>query len=144
MMQIEDNFLAKGHPNIQGTHKTTVMTTKEPRLTLKGDCIIAVASEKSLNDLKDEVKQAAKNSDATIKLILNVDNETVEVIGKGDPKLTFAHPHDIVTRKSSFICSRTLMIKADKASIDLPRSFLSKMKKPDAVMKITIRVTDGY
>ncbi|MBN1683114.1 DUF371 domain-containing protein [Candidatus Bathyarchaeota archaeon] len=140
-MLIEDFFSAQGHPNIQGTHKTTIMTTKEQKLTLKGDCIIAVKANKGLVDLKKEVKLAAKNSDSIIKVILSIEDEVVEISGHGDPNLTYEHPHDIVIRKSSFICPRTLMIKADKASIDLPRKFVSKMKNPESLMKILIRVT---
>lgn len=139
-MQVEDSFKACGHPNIQGTHKTTIMTTKDSKLSLNGDCIVAVSAEKSIKELSEEVKNAAKNNDAIIKLILSIESESVEITGKGDPRLTFENIHDIVTRKSSFICPRTLMIQSDKASIDLPRNFLMKMKKPDTVMKITIKV----
>ncbi|MBM3291259.1 DUF371 domain-containing protein [Candidatus Bathyarchaeota archaeon] len=139
-MKVEDSFKAWGHPNIQGTHKTTIMTTKDTNLSLKGDCIVAVSSEKSINELSEEVKNATKNSDAIIRLIFTIESESVVITGKGDPRLTFENIHDIVTRKSSFICPRTLMIQADKASIDLPRSFIMKMKNPKTIMKINIKV----
>ena len=46
----------------------------------------------------------------------------------------------MVVRKSNYVCSRTLAVKADKASADLSRSLVQKLKNPEQKMKITLTV----
>ena len=139
-MLLEETFTAHGHRNIRAIHQMTVEVTRELHLTLRGDCIVAVAAEKGLRELNPELREAAKTSEATIKLSLKVDDQTVTVTGRGDPGLTWEHPTDMVARKSSFICSRTLMIHADKATSDIPRGFIQLLKNPETTIKVTIAV----
>ncbi|MBC7111709.1 MAG: DUF371 domain-containing protein, partial [Methanothermobacter sp.] len=47
----------------------------------------------------------------------------------GHPELTLDHPTDIVCRKSDYICSRTLMIRADKAACDLDENLVRDLRK---------------
>jgi len=129
---------AYGHPNIRATHKSTLEITKEKNLTPRGDCIIAVKADKGLYELSNEFKKIVRKEGSKIKLIIEVEGLKEEIIGFGSSKLTLSHPTDIVCRKSSYICSRTLMIKANKASIDLNREIIKKLKKPDTPVKITL------
>ena len=66
-------------------------------------------------------------------------NALDEIKGYGHPELTLDHPTDIVCRKSEFKCSRTLMIKADKAAIDLKKELIEDLKKgKDLKIEITV------
>ena len=139
-MIVSDTFTARGHVNIRGTHRNTVMTTTEANLSPRGDCIVAVATGKGIRDLKQELKEAAKRSDAIIRLTLSVGDESIEVTGRGDPSLTYESPHDIVTRTSGYACGRTLMVHADKAAKDLPRAFIKRLADSSAEIRVTVTV----
>jgi len=58
----------------------------------------------------------------------------------GSPRLILKHPTDIVVRKSSYVCNRTLAIKADKAACDLSRKLVERLKDPKQKVKITLTV----
>jgi hypothetical protein len=132
-------FRAKGHPNVTSRHKTTLMTTTETHLTKRGDCIIAVNAETGLAQLPTEIKQAAKNPDTIITITLQTENHTFTATGRGHPELTYTDPIDMVARKSSYTCGRTLMIASDKAAIDLPTSLVDELSNPET--KITVKLT---
>jgi hypothetical protein len=140
-MEASETFRAFGHPNIRSRHRTTLMTTREAELTKRGDCIIAVRAEKGLSDLDPQLKALIRNRGARITFTLEVDGIQFEIKGRGDPRLTHTHPHDIVIRKSSYTCDRTLMIMANKAACDIPESLVEKLKTQDRQVKITIAAT---
>lgn len=139
-MEITEIILAYGHKNIQATHKSTLEITKENQLSKKGNCIIAVSTDKALADLSSEFKEnLLKESAKTIMLIEA--GEVVEVVNAfGSTRLILTHPTDMVVRKSSYICSRTLAIKADKAACDLSRKLVKKLRDPKQKVKITLTV----
>ncbi len=139
-MEITEIILAYGHKNIQATHKSTLEITKENQLSTKGNCIIAVSTDKALADLSSEFKEnLLKESAKTIMLIEA--GEVVEVVNAfGSTRLILTHPTDMVVRKSSYICSRTLAIKADKAACDLSRKLVKKLRDPKQKVKITLTV----
>jgi len=120
---------AKGHHNISSKHKSTFEITKDPELTLAGDCIIGVAIDKSMNDFPRDFKKKIANEDAKITIKLKTRNSFDEIKGHGHPNLTLDHPTDIVCRKSSYVCSRTLMINSNKASSDLDSKLIDDLKK---------------
>ena len=115
------------------------MLTKDHKLTLKGDCIAAVSSMKGLCDLKPELKEAVMNEMAKITMKLEVKGCCFEIHGFGHPDLTWDDPLDMVARKSDYICPRTLMIKADYASIDVPRDFVNILK--DSLQQVDVTIT---
>ncbi|MDR3290787.1 MAG: DUF371 domain-containing protein [Methanobrevibacter sp.] len=119
---------AKGHKNISSKHKTTFEITKHEKLTPEGDCIIGVSSDKNMSDFSKELKKKIANDNSLIKVEISTKNAYDEIIGYGDHKLSLTHPTDIVCRKSSYVCSRTLMIKSNKASIDLNRRLIEDLK----------------
>ncbi len=129
---------AYGHTNIRATHRSTLEITKEESLTPRGDCIIAVKADKGLYELSDEFKRVVGREGSKIKLIIEVEGLKEEITGFGSPKLTLSHPTDIVCRKSSYTCDRTLMIKANKAAIDIDRKIVKKLKNPNVQVKITL------
>ncbi|MEA1993654.1 MAG: DUF371 domain-containing protein [Euryarchaeota archaeon] len=117
---------ARGHPNIRATHETTIEITKDPHLTEQGDCIVGVSADKGLRDLKAFLD---KNKKKKIKVDFIVGGRTERVTGYLDPRLTFSDETDIVIRKSSYICDRTLMIHADKSAAEIDREIVEKLRK---------------
>ncbi len=131
---------AKGHPNIRATHGTTVEITKEKHVTVRGDCVIAVAASKAAQDLHPDFKRALQTSGARVLIEIVAGSEREAIKAFGSPKLTLEHPTDLVVRKSDYVCERTLAIKADKAACDLSRSLLPYLKDPHRKVTITITV----
>jgi len=137
-MKVVETILARGHENITATHETTFEITKEESLTKRGDCIIAVSANKAMPDFKLEFKEALKNENA--KLIIEIKAGEIREIVRayGSSQLQLTHPTDMVIRKSSYICNRTLAIKADKAAADLSRSLVEKLRKPEQNVEIKL------
>src|SRR5664280_31461 len=134
---MEYTFLVKGHPNISSRHRTTLELTKDPKIGKTADCIIGVGSHVSINDIPEEIIQAIRNDKTLVTLRLETENAVDEVKGYGHPELTLDHPTDMVSRKSDYKCSRTLMINANKAAIDLKTDLIKDLRdcKP---LKVTI------
>lgn len=125
------NFIiqAKGHENVTSKHKSTFEITKDKNLSIAGDCIIGVDMDKTMDDFPEELKEKIANENTKIKVKLSTYNSTDEINGFGHPRLTLNHPTDIVSRKSNYVCSRTLMIKSDKASSDLNKNLINDLKE---------------
>ena len=124
-MRFEISFY--GHRNVRSTHQKTIEVTSKPELTAKGDCIIGVKSTGSCKDIPDKMKHLLRNSKSRIVITIMIDGLSFRVRGKGHENLILSHPHDIVIRKSSFMCPRTLAIKCDKASHDIPRDMIKAL-----------------
>lgn len=128
---------AKGHKNVTSKHKSTFEITKDPEIGLSADCIIGVASDNAIDEFPEEFKEQIANPKTKIKVILDTENGHDEIIGYGDEDLTLTHPTDIVCRKSDFVCSRTLMIKSNKAAVDLDEKVIEDLKN-EKVMDVSI------
>ena len=126
-MKLTETFTARGHRNIRATHRTTLEITKEADLTPRGDCIVAVGSEKGAADLNRELVEALKRG-AEATLVIEAGGVTETVRGRGDPRITLTHPTDIVVRKSLYVDSRTLMVEADKSASDLSRELVEALR----------------
>jgi hypothetical protein len=131
---------AYGHSLVQATHRTTFEITKDMHLTKKGDCIIAVKADKSLMDLSRDFKEAARKPDAKITITIEAGEEKETVTASGDSGLLFSHLTDMVVRKSNYVCSRTLAVKADKAAKDLSKKLVEKLGNPNQKVRITLTV----
>lgn len=136
--QTKEIIRAFGHKNIQAIHPTTLMLTKDSQLTQTGDCITAVAADKATADLSLEFKDKLKNPNAKLTILIEASGIKEQINASGSPKLILSHPTDMVVRKSGYICNRTLAINADKASNDLPRALVEKLKDPRQEVKITL------
>lgn len=139
-MQYITEFTAYGHSNISSEHQTTLMITRDDYLTPRGNCIISIKSDKGLSDFEPEMKKAARNKDAKISLTFSIDDINFTINGRGHPKLTYQHSSDIVARKSNYICDKTLMIKADKAAIDIPQEVVNSLKCGKKLINIKITI----
>jgi len=136
-----ETVMASGHELIRATHGTTFEITKERSLTPRGNCIIAVGADKSAADLSPEFKELARRRGAEITITIESEDGEREIIRAfGDPRLTFTHPRDMVIRKSRYVCSRTVAVKADKAARDISRSLVRRIRDPTKRVKITLTV----
>ena len=124
---------AKGHENVLSLHKSTFEITKDKDLSLSGDCIIGLDIDKSMEDFPKEFKEKLANDDTKVTVELKTPNASDEIEGYGHHDLTLSHPTDIVCRKSTFVCSRTLMIKSNKAAIDLNRDLIKDLANGESM-----------
>jgi len=139
-LRITEVVNARGHQNVRSTHKSTFEITKETTLTKRGDCVIAVGAAKSAADLNPRFIEAAKKEKARITITIEVGEVKEVVKARGSPWLSFTHPTDLVVRKSGYVCSRTVAVKANKAASDLSRKLIEKMQNPLQETKITLTV----
>ena len=137
-MEITEVIFAYGHRNIQATHKSTLEITKEKQLSKKGDCIIAVSADKAIADLSLEFKDSLRKKNAKMTMLIEAEGIVEVVNASGSRRLILTHPTDIVVRKSSYVCSRTLAIKADRAAWDLSRKLVEKLRDPKQKVKVTL------
>jgi hypothetical protein len=140
MKSIRISFFARGHKNVLSTHKTTFEVTKDENLSKRGNCIVAVQATKAALDLPIKFKEAAKREGARIIVTIEVDGLKETVKAWGSTRLQFTHQTDLVVRKSSYVCDRTLAIRADKAAFDFSRELVEKLKNPKLTVKFTLTV----
>lgn len=129
-----------GHKNILSTHEKTIEITKETNLTPRGDCIVGVGAEYACADIPDEMKKMLCNPGQTVRIVITVNGHRFEIAGRGHEDITLKHANDIVVRKSSFVCPRTLAVRCDKASCDLPHEMVKLLQNPDARGTFSIEV----
>ena len=130
----------KGHKNVSSLHKSTFEITKDAEIGPTADCIIGVDMDGSMLNFPVEFKEKIADSNTKIKVILDTENGHDEITGYGHEDLTLTHPTDIVCRKSDYTCSRTLMIKADKAARDLDLDLIEDLKN-EKIMEVTIKLS---
>ncbi|MFW9907321.1 MAG: DUF371 domain-containing protein [Candidatus Thorarchaeota archaeon] len=121
-------FLAYGHENVIGSHRTTTELTSEDFLTTQGTCIVGIGANLTLNRLDQTIKNLAKSGQTKIILRLSAGNHSDEIIGRGSKGLTYSSDLSMVARTSSYECDRTLMVLADKAAANLDRKLVSQMQ----------------
>ena len=126
-------IMAKGHENVLSLHKSTFEITKDKDLSLSGDCIIGLDIDKSMEDFPKEFKEKLANDDTKVIVELKTPNASDSIEGFGHHDLSLSHPTDIVCRKSTFVCSRTLMIKSNKAAIDLNRDLIKDLANGESM-----------
>ena len=132
-------FKAQGHHNVTSQHKTTFEVTQDEEIGLTADCIVGVSSEVSLNDLPIPMKDVIQDENTQIQIILETENSKDVITGYGHPKLSLDHPTDMVCRKSDYTCSRTLMIHADQAAVDLNPDLVKDLQEGKP-LKVIIKV----
>ena len=132
-------FHAYGHPNILGTHKTTLEFTKDDNLSLSGNCIIGVNADFDLSKIKALIgKSKDKSIVITIKAIAHNNKKIEESISaEFNPK--FNSYKEIVIRKTDFISERTFATKSDKSSFGLSRTLIDFLKKKANKISVTIQ-----
>lgn len=136
---IKEEVIAYGHPNIKATHESTLEITKEDFLTERGDCIIGIKANKSVNDFSEEFKIALK-SGAKVKITIKVDELEESFYAYGSPALKLTNDKSIVIRKSDYIDDRTAAILSEKAAIDINREIIERLKNPNKQFKVILEI----
>jgi hypothetical protein len=126
-MEAQETILCKGHPFVLGSHPTTFEVTREDHLTKNGNCIIGIAADKGCDGLSADFKHVLCHDDAVLVTRLSCEGITVEVKSRGSSGLTLQHPTDLVWRRSTFICGRTIGILSNHAAATLPKSLMANL-----------------
>lgn len=137
---VQDEVTFYGHPNVRSLHSKSIEITKDGYLTPKGDCIIGIKANKACTDLEESIRRGLKSSLAIVKIEVIVDDESFIIKGRGDERLTMLNPHDIVIRRTNFVCPRTMSVLCDKASSDMPRELVRLLQHQEqkGIFRITI------
>lgn len=134
----EESVTFLGHRNIRCLHSNTIEITKAVSLSTKGDCIAGVSASKACSDFDSEFKAKLSEIGRKVNLEIIIGERNFRMHGFSDQRLTLSHNHDIVIRKSSYVCPRTLCVLCDKASSDIPRDLVMKLQDPTTVAKLNI------
>ncbi|MDD1720177.1 MAG: DUF371 domain-containing protein [Methanoregulaceae archaeon] len=127
-MKAEERICCRGHPLVSALHPTTFEVTKAEELTRAGDCIIGIRADKGAADLSGEFREVISLPGAILTTVLRCGGVEVEVSSRGGPGLTLTHPHDLVWRKSSFTCDRTVGVLSDTTARTLPRGLIEYLR----------------
>lgn len=136
--ELKETVLARGHKNVLAEHETTVATTKEVDLSWRGDCIIAVDANKAVGDLRPEFKEKLRTDGVRVAVVVEAGGSVDTINAYGSSRLVLTHPSDLVIRKSSYVCPRTLAVHADKSASELSRDLVRELRDPGQSVKITI------
>jgi uncharacterized protein len=90
--------------------------------------------------LDEKLKTELKQVGAQVKMEITVKDKSFYLDGIGNSQLSLLDEHDIVIRKSNFVCPRTLAVNSSFASSDIPRSIIDLLHEPDtkAIFRITV------
>lgn len=128
-MEAEERIRCRGHPLVRGTHPTTFEVTAEGHLTRQGDCIIGIRADKGAGDLAPGFRRVLADDHSVLLTRLTAGGYTVEVHGRGSSRITLAHPTDLVWRRSTFVCPRTVAIRCDRTAATLPRDLVRALRE---------------
>jgi len=137
---VQDEVIFYGHPNVQSLHAKTIEITKEEHMTLRGDCIIGVRADKACAGLDEALKHKLRSNSAIVRIEVIVGTESFLITGVGDERLNLLSSQHIVIRKTNFVCPRTMSVRCDKASLELPRKMVKMLQDRDrkAIFRITV------
>ncbi|MGD1835468.1 MAG: DUF371 domain-containing protein [Nitrososphaeraceae archaeon] len=125
---VHDEISFFGHPNILSKHPRTIEITKDDFLTKRGDCIVGIKSNKGCVDLDIKLQKLMKIDEMKMKIEILVEEMKYEINGYGNNRITLNHKHDLVLRKSNFVCTRTASILCNKSSLDVPRIMVKRLQ----------------
>ena len=128
-MKAEERITCRGHPLVRATHLTTFEVTTEGHLTRQGDCIIGVRADRGAGGLSPEFRRVLADDAARLLTRLTAGGFSVEVRGRGSSRMTLGHPTDLVWRRSSFVCPRTVAIHCDQVAATLPRDLIQVLRE---------------
>ena len=131
-----------GHPMVRSRHRNTIEVTRDPNLTISGDCIIGVRADKGLSDLSGDVRDSIRLDGSELLITIEVPPESFVVRAAGSSLLSLEDSHEMVLRKTEFISPRTLAIRADAAAKDIPRRMVENLRSPECrgLLRIEVQV----
>ena len=126
-MEAQEQIRCRGHQLILGTHPTTFEVTCEAHLTENGNCIIGIAADKGCDGLSAEFKRVLARDDAILSTRLECGGVAAKVTSRGSARMTLDHPTDMVWRRSTFVCGRTIGILSDIVAVTLPEDLIRNL-----------------
>ena len=142
-MKAQEIIHCRGHPLVSGTHPTTFEITAELHLTSTGNCIIGIAADKGCAGLSPEFKKVLAHDDARLVTRLSCGETEVEIHSQGSSHFTLTHPTDMVWRRSTFACGRTIGILSDKVAASLPDELIKKLIAEEILVVTLIATRPG-
>jgi len=139
-VRVTEEVAFAGHAVVKATHEKTIEITTEGHLTTRGDCIIGVRASKGIAQLSRSMKRALRSDDARVRLTIVTPGGEFSFAAKGSKDLTFDSPTDMVIRRSSFVCGRTLAVQAECSASEIPRGLVGTLKSPRAAGLLRIEV----
>ena len=136
-MKATETVIAHGHPLVRGTHPTTFEVTTEEELTIYGDCIIAVGADKGAAALSQDFRDVLSREGANLTTCLVCRDLCIEVRSTGGHGITLEHPADLVWRRSSFCCGRTIATGSDLVARTLPRELIQYLRE-SAIIRVEL------
>ncbi|MBI3037008.1 DUF371 domain-containing protein [Candidatus Woesearchaeota archaeon] len=131
---MKHTFTAHSHHNILATHRTTLEITKDTQLTKKGNCIVAVGADFSLQRIRELIGSCGEDGEIIVTIeAAGLKEEIIAVVNKG-----FNSDREIVLRKGSFVSERTLGTNANKAAAKLSRELAERLKTANMAVSVTI------
>ena len=128
-MRFEISF--HGHKNVRSLHPKSIEITTDSDLTVNGDCIVGVGASCGCLGIPEKMKKMLQDPQSEVTCTILVGEHSYKITGRGSEKLSLKNPHDIVIRKSNFICPRTLSIGCDAASDSIPRQIIKALQNPE-------------
>ncbi|MFB6133919.1 MAG: DUF371 domain-containing protein [Halanaeroarchaeum sp.] len=130
---------ATGHEHVSATHESTFELTTDDYLTPAGDCILGIEADRAPASFATAFVRAARDESARITATLEVADVTVQIAGRGHPDLTFENERSMVGRTSTYVDDRTVLVDADRAAADIPRSAIEALANgADITMELVV------
>ncbi|WP_308219133.1 DUF371 domain-containing protein [Methanoplanus endosymbiosus] len=129
MIRAEERVVCYGHPNVRAGHKSTFEITREENLSTNGTCIIGVLADKGAADLSDDFREVLCSDGARLETTLTVGDLTHVIISDGSAAFTLSHPTDLVWRRSTFVCPRTIGVCSDTVACKIPEEIITRLKE---------------
>jgi uncharacterized protein len=130
----------RGHPMVRAAHGRTIEITTEGHLTPSGDCIVGVGAAKGLANLSPRIKTALRSDGARVRFTIVAPGGEFSFAAKGSKDLSFESQTDMVIRRSSFVCGRTLAVLAESSAREIPRALVGSLKSSEAAGLLRIEV----
>jgi hypothetical protein len=119
---------AAGHPSIRATHRKTLELTRDQEITERATCVVGVATR------LDE--DALAELHGAVALTLATGDESVTVRGRLNPAFQPGDP--LVARRAPDVTRNAVIVEADTAAEDLPRSFVERLAQPGVDIAVTV------
>jgi len=133
-MKAREVVRCRGHPNVRALHPTTFEVTRDAELTPAGDCVIGIAAKRGAIDLSSQFRSLLAREGSSLVTRLRCGDLCVEVHAEGSPGLSLDHPHDLVWRRSSFTCGRTIGVRSDYTAATLPRELIARLAEGEEMI----------
>lgn len=143
MIEAFERIRCRGDPRVTARHGTTFEVTADPEISGRGDCIIGVEADRGAGSLSGEFRSVITLPDSVLLTTLTCGGITVEIHSSGSPRMTLDHPDDLVWRRSSYVCGRTIGINSEMTARTLPRDLI-RMLVGGTPMTVELRASAPY